>query len=54
MGENTPYLHSAQDTVDKMDFSHAQEVSRVALGFAIEIGYVNDDAAEKLSKIAEK
>ena len=46
MGENTPYLHSAQDTVDKIDFAHAQELTRVALGFAIELGYV-DTAATK-------
>lgn len=40
MGSNNPYIHTSQDTTDKMDFTHAMEVTRVALGYVVELGLV--------------
>ena len=39
MGSNNPYMHSTQDTVDKIDFKHAAELARVGMGYVVEMGY---------------
>ena len=41
MGSNTPYLHTTQDTVDKIDFAHSAELARVGLGYVVEMGYTS-------------
>ena len=46
MGQNNPYIHTVQDTTDKIDFTHAQEVTRVSLGYAVELGLVDPSYVE--------
>jgi len=40
--ENNPFMHTTSDTTDKIDFAHSAEVAHVALGYAVELGYVVD------------
>jgi len=35
-------MHTTSDTTDKIDFAHSAEVAHVALGYAVELGYVVD------------
>lgn len=37
--DSNPYIHSLEDTVDKLDFDHMLEHARFTLGFAIELGH---------------
>eukprot|EP01065_Artemidia_motanka_P034452 TRINITY_DN418_c0_g1_i1.p1 TRINITY_DN418_c0_g1~~TRINITY_DN418_c0_g1_i1.p1 ORF type:complete len:403 (+),score=150.79 TRINITY_DN418_c0_g1_i1:62-1210(+) len=43
-GEHNPHIHTAQDTIDKMNMTHATEFAKLAVGFAAELGC---DAAKK-------
>jgi hypothetical protein len=36
-GEVNPYMHTDQDTVDKLDMSYSLEFAKLALSFAIEL-----------------
>jgi len=40
-GDDNPYIHSADDTIDKLDLNHGLQFARVALGFAVELGLDN-------------
>ncbi|KAF8249122.1 Zn-dependent exopeptidase [Wilcoxina mikolae CBS 423.85] len=37
--DSSPYIHSANDTVDKLDFSHILEHSKLTVGFCVEASY---------------
>jgi len=36
-GQVNPYMHSSQDTVDKLDMTYSLEFAKLALSFAVEL-----------------
>ncbi|KAK1141908.1 Leucine aminopeptidase 1 [Aspergillus melleus] len=40
-GDDSPYIHSAQDTISTVDFDHVLQHARLSLGFAYELGFAS-------------
>lgn len=36
---SNPHLHTAEDTMEYVDFDHMQQHSRLVLGFVYELGF---------------
>ncbi|KAK7190771.1 hypothetical protein DPSP01_006625 [Paraphaeosphaeria sporulosa] len=39
MAYENPYIHTAQDTIDRIDFTHALEHARLVVGWVVELGF---------------
>jgi leucyl aminopeptidase len=39
MAYENPYIHTAQDTIDRVDFAHALEHARLVVGWVVELGF---------------
>ncbi|KAA8642787.1 hypothetical protein EYZ11_011590 [Aspergillus tanneri] len=40
-GDDSPYIHSADDTIETVDFDHVLQHARLSLGFAYELGFAS-------------
>lgn len=38
-GSHSPYIHTAQDTIENMDFAHVYEFAKLGVAFAVELAY---------------
>lgn len=41
MAYENPYIHTAQDTIDRIDFAHALEHARLVVGWVVELGFAS-------------
>ncbi|KAG0303763.1 Leucine aminopeptidase 1 [Dissophora globulifera] len=41
--DSSPYIHSANDDVSHINFDHMKQFAKLALGFAVELGYYKGD-----------
>ncbi|KAI8884580.1 Zn-dependent exopeptidase [Backusella circina FSU 941] len=41
--DSNHYIHTTDDTIDKLSFDHMKEFSKVAIGFAIELSHVREE-----------
>jgi leucyl aminopeptidase len=50
--DSNHYIHTTEDTIDKLSFDHMLEFSRVAVGFAVELSHVREeDVVEEILDI---
>jgi bacterial leucyl aminopeptidase len=42
MGNDSPYIHSAKDTLDTINYGHMLQHARMSLGFAYELAFDAD------------
>ncbi|KAG0255046.1 Leucine aminopeptidase 1 [Mortierella polycephala] len=41
--DSSPYIHTSDDTVEHINFDHMKQFAKLALGFAVELGYYKGD-----------
>jgi hypothetical protein len=44
-GDIDPYIHSSEDTIDKLDFKFSLEYAKLGLGFLVEMALFTPESA---------